>query len=76
MLKSEKSKPEYIFFSPKVEINDKVFYIIINTNQLFYISTDELYKKDKKFTFSEPFVLDLKQTAARNISKYGLETFK
>ena len=64
-----------IFVSPVVEFEDKNWRIIVNTNQLFFMDGDKLYGKTRAFTFTEPYVIDLKQKSARNISKHGIEKF-
>ena len=64
-----------MFVSPVVEINNENWRIIVNTNQLFFMDINKLYRKKIAFTFTEPYVIDIKQKSARNISKYGLEKF-
>lgn len=68
-------KTDSIFISPVVELDDKNCRIIINTKQLFFMNADKLYSKKCMFTFTEPYVVDLKQNTARNISKHGIEKF-
>ena len=68
--------PEYIYISPTIELNEMNYRLIFNLNQLSYLKMDELNKTNFAFSFTEQFAVDIKQKAARCVSKHGVEIFK
>lgn len=67
--------PDYIFKLSPVEYSGKAWSIIGNVNQMFSVDTAELSDEKLEFALTGTFVTDIKQRAARCVSKLGTEIF-
>lgn len=66
---------DYIYTFPIIEIDEKDYYLIFNLNQMFFLNTDELYKLEHAFAFTEQYWINIKQKAATCVAKHGIESF-
>lgn len=67
--------PDYIFTLSPVEYSGKNWSIIGNVNQMFSVDIAELSDDKLEFALTGTFVTDIKQRAARCVSKHGTEIF-
>ncbi len=69
------SKPNYIFLSPPIELDSKVWVVAFNLNQLCGIDINKTAEASLLFSLSRPNLTAIKQEAVSCIARQGTAAF-